>query len=70
MKKSTRYVIGVFLDLRKALDVVQHEILPGAGADPSRPEPESAPGPWPSGAGAAQNSGGSATLVPVYYKVH
>ena len=25
-------------------------------------EPESAPGPWPSGAGAAQKSGGSATL--------
>ena len=36
--------------------------LPGAGADPSRSEPESAPGPWPSGAGAAQKSGGSATL--------
>ena len=28
-------------------------------------EPESAPGPWPSGAGAAQKSGGSATLVEV-----
>ena len=27
------------------------------------PEPESAPGPWPSGAGAAQKSGGSATLL-------
>ena len=38
--------------------------LPGAGADPSRSEPESAPGPWPSGAGAAQKSGGSATLHP------
>ena len=39
--------------------------LPGAGADPSRsePEPESAPGPWSSGAGAAQKSGGSATLI-------
>ena len=37
--------------------------LPGAGADPSRSEPESAPGPWPSEAGAAQKSGGSATLV-------
>ena len=36
---------------------------PGAGADPSRSEPESAPGPWPPGAGAAQKSGGSATLV-------
>ena len=36
--------------------------LPGARADPSRSEPESAPGPWPSGAGAAQKSGGSATL--------
>ena len=37
--------------------------LPGAGADPSRSEPESAPGPWQSGAGAAQKSGGSAILV-------
>ena len=36
--------------------------LPGAGADPSRSEPESAPGPWQPGAGAAQKSGGSATL--------
>ena len=36
--------------------------LPGAGADPSKLEPESAPGPWPSGAGAAQKGGGSATL--------
>ena len=27
---------------------------PGAEADPSRLEPESAPGPWPPGAGAAQ----------------
>ena len=37
--------------------------LPKAGADPSRlePEPELAPGPWPSG--AAQKSGGSATLL-------
>ena len=35
----------------------------GAGADPSRSEPESAPGPWSSGAGAAQKSGGSATLL-------
>ena len=48
-----------------------HLFLPGAGvgADPSRLEPESAAGPWPSGAGAeaeaAQKSGGSATLVPV-----
>ena len=33
------------------------------GADPSRSEPESAPGPWPSGAGATQKSGGSATLA-------
>ena len=32
------------------------------GADPSRSEPESVPGPWPSGGGAAQKSGGSATL--------
>ena len=41
--------------------------LPGAGADPSRSEPEleSAPGPWRpgAGAGAAQKSGGSATLL-------
>ena len=39
--------------------------LPGAGADPSRsePEPESAPGPWLSGARAAQKSGSSATLL-------
>ena len=38
--------------------------LPGAGADPRRsePEPESAPGPWRPGAGAAQKCGGSATL--------
>ncbi len=44
--------------------------LPGAGADLSRSEPESAPGPWPSGAGAAQKSGGSATLVvSVAYKL-
>ena len=35
----------------------------GAGADPSRSEPESAPGPWRPGAGAAQKSGGSATLA-------
>ena len=35
---------------------------PGAGADPSRSEPEWAPGPWPPGAGATQKSGGSATL--------
>ena len=37
--------------------------LPGAGADPSRSEPESAPGPWRPGAGAAQKSGGSAALL-------
>ena len=36
------------------------------GADPSRSEPESAPGPWPSGARAALKSGGSATLVDKY----
>ena len=35
--------------------------MPGARADPSRSEP--APGPWPSGARAAQKSDGSATLV-------
>ena len=39
--------------------------FPGAGADPSRSEPESAPGPWLSraGAGATQKRGGSATLI-------
>ena len=37
--------------------------LPGAGADPRRSEPESAPGPRLSAAGAAQKSGGSATLL-------
>ena len=36
--------------------------LPEAGADPSRSEPESTRGTWPSGAGAAQKSGGSTTL--------
>ena len=38
---------------------------PGAGADPSMMEPESAPGPWTTGAGfgAWEKSGGSATLV-------
>ena len=35
--------------------------LPGAGADPIWSEPESAPGPRT--AGAAQKSGGSATLL-------
>ena len=39
--------------------------LPGAGADPIWPEPESAPGPWTSGAGATQKSGGSATLLKI-----
>ena len=39
---------------------------PGAGADPSRSEPESAPGPWQPGAGAAQKSGGSATLYSTH----
>ena len=34
----------------------------GAGADPIWSEPESAPKPRTSGAGAAQKSGGSATL--------
>ena len=33
------------------------------GADPIWSEPESAPGPRTSGAGAAQKSGGSTTLV-------
>ena len=37
--------------------------MPGAGADPIWSEPESAPGPWTSRAGAAQKSGGSATLL-------
>ena len=35
--------------------------LPRAGADPIWLEPESAPGPRTSGAGAAQKSGSSAT---------
>ena len=35
----------------------------GAGADPIWSEPESAPGPRTSGAGAAKKSGGSATLI-------
>ena len=41
--------------------------LPGAGAraDPIWSEPELAPGPRTSGAGAAPKSGGSATLLPV-----
>ena len=39
--------------------------LPGAGADPIWSEPESAPGPRTSGAGAAKKSGGSATLFLV-----
>ena len=34
----------------------------GAGADPIGSEQESAPGPWDSGAGTAQKSGGFATL--------
>ena len=42
----------------------------GAGVDPIGSEPESAPEPWASraeaGAGAAQKSGGSATLVNRY----
>ena len=37
--------------------------MPGAGADPIWSEPESAPGPRTSGAGAAKKSSGSATLV-------
>ena len=40
--------------------------LPGAGADPIWSEPESAPGPRTSGAGAAKKSGGSATLHLVF----
>ena len=36
---------------------------PGAAFFTLEPEPESAPGPWPPGAGAAQKSGGSATLI-------
>ena len=38
-------------------------VLYGAGADPIWSEPESAPGPRTFGAGAAQKSGGSPTLV-------
>ena len=37
--------------------------LPGAGATLQSLEPESAPGPRTSGAGAAQKSGGSVTLL-------
>ena len=37
--------------------------LPVAGADPIWSEPELAPGPRTSGAGAAQKCGGSATLI-------
>ena len=44
--------------------------LPGAGADPIWSEPESAPGPWTSGAGAAQKSGGSVTLELTAYKMY
>ena len=46
--------------------------LPGAGADPIWSEPESAPGPRTSGAGAARKSGGSTTLSrtrKIYAKV-
>ena len=41
----------------------------GAGADPIWPEPESAPGPRTSGAGAAQNSGRCATLVTFFWTI-
>ena len=43
--------------------------LPGAGADPSRLEPEPAPGHWSSG--AAQKSGGPATLpmLPYWFRI-
>ena len=37
--------------------------LTGVGADPRWPE--SAPRPWPPGAGAAQKNGGSATLIRI-----
>ena len=37
--------------------------LPEAGANPIWADPELALGPWTSGAGATQNSGGSATPV-------
>ena len=37
------------------------------GVDPSRLEPESAPGPRPSGAGDAQKSGGTATLAIIKF---
>ena len=44
---------------------------PGAASfclelEPTQVGPESAPGPWLSGAGAAQKSGGSATLVSIH----
>ena len=38
-------------------------VWPGAGADPIWSEPDLAPGPWTSGAGATKKSGGSATLL-------
>ena len=38
---------------------LSHLFLTGAGADPIWSEPESAPGPQNSGAGAAQKSGGN-----------
>ena len=38
-----------------------------SGADPIGSEPESALGPWASGAGTAQKSGSSATLVSTYF---
>ena len=41
---------------------MEQPFLLGAGADPIWSEPELAPGPRTSGAGAAQKSGGSATL--------
>ena len=44
--------------------------LPGAGADPIWSEPELAPGPHTSGAGATQKCGGSATLVYTTIESH
>ena len=41
---------------------MEHE-PPGAAFFCLEPEPESAPGPWRPGAGAAQKSGGSAALL-------
>ena len=45
------------------LEDLNENFVYGAGDVSCCLEQESAPGPWPSGAGAAQKSGGSATLL-------